>query len=349
MKYKVVETNNNPFGDYFEISNPSYHQTIQKHYVKTNELVLNSETSILLTEFRKDKDKQADNVLLYFCGYDDYFYHFHIFKYEKKNIDVIVVDIPGFGYNKRYPKNNSYPVASRFNFYDKLEDIVKYLSVAFDYIKNELPYENTYLYGHSTGGNIIINYLNWLQCKAKPIEFTRVLLCSPLTRFYDPSPIKLVLLVIFAILVSLIDQFFDINALIHGTNKVSDKTFYNKALNNIHGTNDLCYINFNYTGKVKQPAFAGWIAFVELYTRIIKMTKVQIDCPVRMVTSQSYGTTGYFNTDAYLNPEYMVEDCKEMFKNLEYRQFKVGHDALLDPSDNGYATTYVDILDYLLN
>ena len=55
MKYKVVETNNNPFGDYFEISNPSYHQTIQKHYVKTNELVLNSETSILLTEFRKDK------------------------------------------------------------------------------------------------------------------------------------------------------------------------------------------------------------------------------------------------------------------------------------------------------
>jgi hypothetical protein len=49
-----------------------------------------------------------------------------------------------------------------------------------------------------------------------------------------------------------------------------------------------------------------------------------------------------------LNPEYMVEDCKEMFKNLEYRQFKVGHDALLDPSDNGYATTYVYILYYSL-
>ena len=68
-----------------------------------------------------------------------------------------------------------------------------------------------------------------------------------------------------------------------------------------------------------------------------------------MVTSQSYGTIGYFNTDAFLNPEDMIEDCKEMFKNLEYRQFRVGHDALLDPSENGYATTYVDILDYLLN
>ena len=84
MKYKVVETDNNPFGDYFEIRNPSYHQTIQNHYVKTKELVLNSETAILLTEFRTDKDKKAENVLLYFCGYDDYFYHFHICKYEKK-------------------------------------------------------------------------------------------------------------------------------------------------------------------------------------------------------------------------------------------------------------------------
>ena len=45
----------------------------------------------------------------------------------------------------------------------------------------------------------------------------------------------------------------------------------------------------------------------------------------------------------------MGEECKEIFKNLEYRQFKVGHDCLLDPSDNGYATTYVDILDYLLD
>ena len=92
-------------------------------------------------------------------------------------------------------------------------------------------------------------------------------------------------------------------------------------MNNIHGTKDLCYINVNYTGKVKQPAFAGWIAFVALYSRIIKLTKVQIDCPVRMVTSQSYGTTGYFNTDAFLNPEDIVEVCKEIFKNLDFGQF----------------------------
>ena len=102
-------------------------------------------------------------------------------------------------------------------------------------------------------------------------------------------------------------------------------------------------------GKVKQPSPAGWIAFVELYTRIIKLTKVHMDCPVRVVTSQSYGTFGYVNTYAFLRPEYMVEDCKETFNNLEHREFKVGHDCLSDPSDNGSATTYVDTLDYSLD
>ena len=68
-----------------------------------------------------------------------------------------------------------------------------------------------------------------------------------------------------------------------------------------------------------------------------------------MVTSRSYGTTRYFNTDAVSNREDVVEDGKEMFNNLDNRQFNVGHDALHDPSDNDYATTYVDILDYLLN
>ena len=72
---------------------------------------------------------------------------------------------------------------------------------------------------------------------------------------------------------------------------------------------------FIYTGKVKQPALAGWIAFVELYTPIIKMTKVQMDCLVRMVTSQSDGTTGYFNTDDFFHLAKIVEDCKVIFKN----------------------------------
>ena len=60
------------------------------------------------------------------------------------------------------------------------------------------------------------------------------------------------LLIIFAMIVSFVHKVLDLNALINGTNKPNDKTYYNKALNNIHNTSDLCYIHFNYTGRVKQ-------------------------------------------------------------------------------------------------
>ena len=144
-------------------------------------------------------------VLFYVCGFDDYVYHSHIFNYEK-DFDVIVIDIPSFGFNKRYPKDKPYPAANGFNYYDNLSAIVEYMASAFDYTKSEDKYEHSYLYGHTTSGHIVINYLDYLQSKNRPIEFTKVLLCSALTRFYDTSPIKLMILVIFAIVVAFFDR-----------------------------------------------------------------------------------------------------------------------------------------------
>ena len=120
--------------------------------------------------------------------------------------------------------------------------------------------------------------------------------------------------------------------------------YYNKALNSIHNTRDVCYIHFQNTGRVRQPAFAGWLGFVGIETRIMTSSKLQIDCPVRMVCSQSYGTRGYFVSDAFLNPVFMVDDCKTLFKNLEYRQYNSGHDVLLSPFDNGTGINNKDIL-----
>ena len=82
---------------------------------------------------------------------------------------------------------------------------------------------------------------------------------------------------------------------------------------------------------------------------MMKSSKLQINCPVRLVCSQSDGTTGYFVSDAFLNPEFMIEDCKALFKQLEYRQYKAGHDTLLSPFDNGTRISYKDILEYLLH
>ena len=81
----------------------------------------------------------------------------------------------------------------------------------------------------------------------------------------------------------------------------------------------------------------------------MKMTKVQIDCPVRLIYSQSYETAGYFVSDAFLIPNFMVEDCKALFKDLKYRQYEAGHDVLLSPSDKGANISYKDVLRFLLD
>ena len=52
VKYSVIESDSNPFSDYFKEDNPSYHEKIQRHYVKTVELVLGHNKSVLLTELR---------------------------------------------------------------------------------------------------------------------------------------------------------------------------------------------------------------------------------------------------------------------------------------------------------
>jgi len=254
--------------------------------------------------------------MYYFCGYDDYFYHFHVFEYAK-DFDVLVVDIKGWGYNKRYCSRFPYPVESKFNYYDNAPYIIENLEVAFNFCNNKYKFKNKYLYSHSTGCNIVNTYLYHLQSNKKPIEFTRVFLCSPLTRFYDPSPIKLILLIMLSMFLGLFTKNFDINALINGPNKPSDKTDYNRALNSIHRTKGLNYIHNGYTAVVAQPKLNGWINYVESSTDLMKKNNVKIDCDVYLVCSKKYGTYGYFQHDQYLNPQYILEDIKSIYNSFK--------------------------------
>lgn len=345
MTVQIIESTNNPFSDYFQVDNPSYHKLINKFYYKSYELIWKN-NSVLITEFRKNRDKQSDEVMYYFCGYDDYFYHFHVFEYAR-NFDVLVVDIKGWGYNKRYCSRYPYPVESKFNYYDNASYIVENLEVAFSFCKKKYDFKNSYLYSHSTGCNIVNTYLYYLQNNKQPIEFTKVFLCSPLTRFYDPSPIKLLLLIVLSLFLGIFTKNFDLNALINGANKRSDKSDYNRALNSIHGTKGLNYIHNGYTGDVAQPKLSGWINYVESSTNIMKLGNVKIDCDVSLVCSETYGTTGYFQSDQYLNPQYILEDIKCIYKNPKVKQFRTTHDCLITPYDNGNNINFKDVLDFL--
>ena len=107
-------------------------RNIQRFYVRTVELIAGKNKSVLLTEFRKNKDRQAERVLYCVCGYDDYFYHFHLFDFD---LDVVAIDIPGFGYNKKYSKSKPYEVEPLFNFYDDVSEVCEYTKGACDCIK----------------------------------------------------------------------------------------------------------------------------------------------------------------------------------------------------------------------
>ena len=50
-----------------------------------------------------------------------------------------------------------------------------------------------------------------------------------------------------------------------------------------------------------------------------------------------------------LTLNFLVEDCKALFKNIKYRQYKASHDVLLSPSDNGANISYKDVLRFLLD
>ena len=160
------------------------------------------------------------------------------------------------------------------------------MKVAFDYVKYSYCYPKCYLYGHSTSGNVVINYLNHLQINKKPIDFTKNILCSPLTRFFHPSQLILLILLLLCKFLGHITNYFDANALVNGIAKLSDRSKLNKAFINIHGTSGLNYVNNYYVNRVDQPKLNGWINAVEASILSMKASGIQIGCNLIMVCAQ---------------------------------------------------------------
>ena len=53
----------------------------------------------IISVFKRTQLIKSTKVIYYFCGYNDYFYHYHMLE---KGFDIVVIDIPGFGFNKKY-------------------------------------------------------------------------------------------------------------------------------------------------------------------------------------------------------------------------------------------------------
>jgi alpha-beta hydrolase superfamily lysophospholipase len=152
---------------------------------------------------RSSKSKGPKGVIYYFCGYNDYFYHYHMLN---EQFDIVAIDIPGFGFNKQYDPNHPYSDGSLFNYYDDVGQVVSRLDSVFSTLYSTLNHRRKYrthhLCGHSTGGHIVLTYVSESKMS---FSFDRIALSSPLTRFYFPP-----------ITVPLVNWSFDLTPAISG-------------------------------------------------------------------------------------------------------------------------------------
>ena len=316
----------------------------------------------IISIFKKMPLIKSTKVIYYFCGYNDYFYHYHMLE---KGFDIVVIDIPGFGFNKKYDINNNMNIYSEgkyFNYYDDISKIVKRLDLVFETLRNHSKFNfNTiyknynYIYGHSTGGHIVLSYIS--ESENLPINFNRIILNSPLTRFYC-SPIKVPVLnfnldlnnfLYYSIkILGLFSKKIDMRAIVMGKKSDNSKSIIllNNLIKNIQNNDN--EIDLRFKSNIGQPMLFGWINCVHSQTQKMINNKNKIKIPTILICSKSYGsntydsngsnTTNAYNHDDTLNPDFICEDIKKIIydknENLKVYQRNTGHDIMLEPNND---------------
>ena len=352
------ENHNIPYKKYFNNQNEDCITFIKlDNNIKFNNKISDEMNYAICTLFQKNINKKSKTILFYFCGYDDCFYHPHMFN-SKHDFDIMVIDIPGFGFNKKYTDN--YDDGKFFNYYDNINNLNKSLDIVFNNIHKYVEqYDTKILYGHSTGGNILINYVYYLEKNKidtyNNIKFDKLLLNSPLTKLAHQNYILEVLLKIIVNIVTIFTYYIDINAIVFGTNKKNNFKIYNKILNNVNNTNsniDYDYI-YPYKSKIIQAKLAGWIATAENSIKQIinNLNDKRLNLPCKCICSTQFSKSIYALGDDCLNPKYIQEDINNIFENINIEAYQCIHDCLLEPGDDNDNEndniTYIDILNYL--
>ena len=296
--------------------------------------------------------KLCNTILFYFCGYNDCFLHTHMFN-TNIDFDIMVIDIPGFGFNKYY-NDFKYEPEKEFNYYDNIDILNNNLDKIFYHIDNlNLNYQKKILYGLSTGSNILINYIYYLERVKKlqknEIKFNKLLLVSPFTKAVHKYVFVEIIMKLLLQIIILFTHKFDINRLINGTQSIISYDYKNKILNKIHHTNyiDYYYSFSPYVSRIKQPALIGWLLCVEnSINKIINQTKINkisiIDC--KCICANNYGLSEFDEVDIVLKPEYIEQDIKNIFE-INVQRFDCIHDCLLKYNDNN--NNYEIMLNYL--
>jgi alpha-beta hydrolase superfamily lysophospholipase len=308
---------------------------------------------------------KSTKVIYYFCGYNDYFFHYHMLK---DGFDIVVIDIPGFGFNKKYDLDSNkmtiYSEGKFFNYYDDISKIVKRLDSVFEILAKDPDfnfytiYTNHYIYGFSTGGHIVLSYIS--ESENLPIKFDRIVLDSPLTRFYLP-PIKVPVLnfnldlnnfIYYSIkILGLFFKNIDLQAIFLG--KKSNSSSYIKMIDDLieNIQNNKNKINTKFKSNIGQPILFGWLNCVHSQTQKMINKKNKISIPTVVICSKSYGsnTVKAYKHDDTLDPNICESDLREIIHNdnLKIYRKNTGHNVMLEPNNDN--ESWKDNFDIMFN
>ena len=320
--------------------------------------------------------KQNNKVIIFLPGYNNYFYYHHV-RLSYPDYDFFSLDIPGYGFNG---SNSSEPYEYlnekiEPNYFDNIDNVCdminSVLSANYSLDDSDIDiktYNKKYLMGFSTGGFIATNYVYKCDTEInnKYFKFDKLLLVSPLTKFYLSNNCLINNLTDFILsIINIFNKKTNLN-LNSGkpytyaltVNKLITSIYEKMTLkNNIINDCDKYIINTNVTCNLQETAqlHSGWFAHINnTTTKIIKSNK-KIITPTKLVFSKNHTSKSNTDNDNLLYPKFIIEHLSHIISHdsLMYKQFTCGHDALLEPFDNynndNDNISFVDICDFLLD
>jgi pimeloyl-ACP methyl ester carboxylesterase len=311
---------------------------------------------------------QLNKTAIYFLpGKGNYWFYNHVRRHYP-DYDFFSIDLPGFGFNANYETGlytyENSTTKKKFtqpnNYYDDMDlvfemlnnsllDLKTYLKTT--YLDKSYPINN--LMGFSTGGFIALYHIWKLQIlNSKPnpnpdqnsyFPINKLLLISPLTRFYFGSKYMDIGIHLLNNFISLFSYKFDYGIFRSKNNSNTDEI--NRLLNSIYENEAKVDAKPKPTEINIQEVLlgdnksitSGYITTTENTIQKMINSEIKINIPVRMVCSNNFATSdSLYDTDSSLKPDYMLKDIIKICENNKFyhSQFECGHDAMCEPHNN---------------
>lgn len=237
------------------ITSKSKYLELENSYIK--EIIFHDELETNIW-YKTNNNKRA---IIWFPGYNDYYYHFHVGeKFIENNYDIWAL----------FPHNHKRCDESFF-----IDDISKYFLQIDKVIEkmNDYNYESIILYGHSAGGLSIVSYCSLGNMKDK---ISKVILNSPFLDFGNSNHSTFLLKYV----VYYIGKFFK-KICLRDVDETTENKLKDYILKNYYFSD-----SFIYNGTA--PIYSGWVYTMVDYQTRFQNGLLKTNKPILVISSDTF-------------------------------------------------------------